>query len=196
MARRSTDLLDMFRGPRAGEHAAKGRSGKPRKKPRKRTKTRGRGGWLSAFEGLVLGPRQVLLASCVMVLLLVLAFTVGLGVGRRGGPLADSTSLSLESGTGRPAAAFYIQGRVPRRDLLRDQDVDPDLLKEDLVRLHGFRPADLQVTEGERGFFFVHYGPFTSEEAARRVLREHNLGYLNVQGTWPFSLEEIVRVDR
>ena len=80
--------------------------------------------------------------------------------------------------------------------MLRGEEVDPDLLEEDLIRQHGFRAADLRVTEGERGYFFVHYGPFTSKEQARKVLRDHNLGYLSVQGTYPFSLEEIVRVDR
>ena len=64
------------------------------------------------------------------------------------------------------------------------------------MRQHGFRPSDLRVTEGERGYFFVHYGPFGSKEQARQVLRDHNLGYLSVQGTYPFSLEEIVRVER
>ena len=150
----------------------------------------------AGFDGLVLGPRQILLASCVMVLMLVLAFTVGLGVGRRGGPSTRGDALSRTGGGGNPAAAWYIQGRVPRRDVLRGAEVDPDLLKEDLIRQHGFRPADLRVTEGERGYFFVHYGPFASKEQARKVLRDHNLGYLSVQGTYPFSLEEIVRVDR
>ena len=47
-----------------------------------------------------------------------------------------------------------------------------------------------------RSYFFVHYGPFASKEQARKILRENNLGYLSVQGTYPFSLEEVVRVER
>ena len=188
MARRSTDLLEVFRGPREGETPP------ARKGDRKRKRTKASAGRRPLFEGLVLGPRQVLLASCVMVLLLVLAFTVGLGVGRRGGPSAGGEALSRPSGGA--AAVWYIQGRVPRRDVLRGEEVDPDLLEEDLIRQHGFRATDLRVTEGERGYFLVHYGPFTSKEKARKILRDHNLGYLSVQGTYPFSLEEIVRVDR
>ena len=190
MARRSTDLLEVFRGPREGSGQAKGRSssGSRRKGSARRKVSAG-------FEGVSLGPRQVLLASCVMVLLLVLAFTVGLGVGRRGGPATAGPDLSRTQ-AGRAAAVWYVQGRVPRRDVMRGEEVDPDRLKDDLVREHGFRASDLRVSEGERGYFFVHYGPFASEEEARNVLREHNLGYLNVRGTYPFSLEEVVRVDR
>ena len=81
MARRSTDLLEVFRAPREGESSPAGQGGSQAQDRRRAARPGG-----SLFEGLVLGPRQVLLASCVMVLLLVLAFTVGLGVGRRGGP--------------------------------------------------------------------------------------------------------------
>ena len=194
MARRSTDLLEVFRSPREGAATDPGKSRS--RKSRKKTRSKGNGGMLSGFEGLVLGPRQILLASCVMVLMLVLAFTVGLGVGRRGGPNSPGEALSRTGGGPDAAAVWYIQGRVPRRHVLRGTEVDPDLLKDDLVRQHGFRPTDLRVTEGERGFFFVHYGPFASQEQARKVLRDHNLAYLSVQGTWPFNLEEIVRVER
>jgi len=192
MARRSTDLLEVFRGPReTGASASSSASGR---KPKKRSKKSG--AKRSGLDGLVLGPRQVLLASCVMVLMLVLAFTVGLGVGRRGAPGNGQDALSRPADTGHTAAVWYIQGRVPRRSVMYGEEVDPDLLKEDLVAQHGFRASDLRVTEGERGYFFVHYGPFTSKDQARKVLRENNLGYLKVQGTYPFSLEEIVRVER
>lgn len=191
MARRSTDLLEVFRGPREGGGT---RSGKTRSSGSRR-KGRGGGRRASTFEGLVLGPRQVLLASCVLVLLLVLAFTVGLGVGRRGGPRAGGEALSRDAARDA-AAVWYIRGRVPRRDVLRGAEVDPDRLEDELVREHGFRPTDLRVTEGEGAYFFVHYGPFTSKEQARQVLRDSKLAYLNVRGSYPFVLEEVVRVER
>lgn len=189
MRRRSTDMLEVFRGP--GRPAGSNRRGKT---ARPKARRRGARSFFSSAEGLLLAPRQVLLVSCVMVLLLVLAFTVGLGVGRRGGGEGEGAALSRTRDA--TAGLWYVQGRIPRRDLLSSKPVDPEQVRDELVRRHGFRPSDVRIDEGARGYYFVYYGPFQTQEQARRVLREHNLSVLEVHGTYPFSLEEVVKVER
>lgn len=180
-------MLEVFRG--SGRPAGGGAPKKPaRRKPSKRAGVRGLFG---GAHGLFLAPRQLLLVSCVLVLLLVLAFTVGLGMGRRGGHAGEGAALSRT--TEAPGALWYIKGRIPRRDLLSSETVDPEQVRAELVRRHGFRPSDLRIDEGERGYFFVFYGPFSSQEQARRLLREHHLSVLEVRGTYPFTLEEVVQ---
>lgn len=205
MPKRTTELLDVFRSPGqgsggAGKKSAKARSSKaPSSKggavrskasSSKAGRRKNRG-----FEGVWLNPRQVLLAGCVAVLLVVLAFTVGIGVGRRGAaPAGDDLTLQRTT-RATSSATWYIRGQIGRRDVLRREAVEPDEVLADLVHLHGFRPSDLQVDEqgSPKDHWWIYYGPFQSEEQARRVSQRHNLAYKRVQGSYPFAYAKVVQ---
>ena len=190
MAKRTTDLLEVFQAKQGGGAARGG--GKPR----------GRGGGTSrksraakkraSFDGVYLNSRQVLLVSCVLVLLLVLSFTVGLGVGRQGDPSPGGPALS------RPSAAvggWYIRGKMPRHHTLSGRPIDPDKVHQELVSRHGFRGSDIRVDESG-DHYAVWFGPFSTESKARELLERRSLEALPVLGDWPFNRAKVVRQAR
>lgn len=198
MPKRTTDLLDVFRTSSgdAGASSKKPRATKPSRTKRKSAPARSKSS-ARPFEGVFLNPRQVLLAACVAVLLVVLAFTVGIGVGRKGSPDDDGLALARQTSGPATAATWWIRGKMPRRGVLRREAVEPEEILSDLVDLHGFRPSDIQVEteKSPRDHWWIYYGPFQSEEQARQVSQTHNLAYKRVGDSYPFAYAKITQRD-
>ncbi len=134
MARRSTDLLEVFNRKTPGPSA-------PRRRGSKGGGKRRTSGDVSGF---FLGPRQILLACCVLLLLLVLSFVVGIGMGRRGdAPDLSNTQLRRDS-TALPAGeAWYVRGRLAQVHQVRGDRIDPVEIPGAL----GMNPRHVHVEE-------------------------------------------------
>lgn len=182
MGRKATDLLDVFRLASGEPAAAKTESKRHARKPKKKQKQRKR------FEGVFLAPRQVLLGSAVLLLLVVLSFTVGVGFGRSGG---DGTDLA-------PALSrttqWYIRGSLKEVDAIRGTVVDPAEVAEDLVDMHQVPRDRISVRTKPEGGVYVFVGPFASEAQARRYFGEMALGPARVRGGVPFRREAYISV--
>src|SRR5262245_31965965 len=176
MPRRTTDLLDVFRAERpspggrpAGDAAPSGP---------KRT-----------FEGLFLVPRQLLLGSCVVVLLLVFAFVLGLSVGRRGTPPPSNALQGNTPRTTRPAeVGHYVVGRVPYVDAARQARIAPAVLRDRLVENYGVPTERIWVRDDADGKQWrLYIGPFASQQQAMEFLMKHTLIKAKLGPGYPFE---------
>lgn len=192
MSRRATDLLDVFRAERpdpgrgaAGRAAAESGSAKPA----------GASAAKRAFEGLYLVPRQLLLGSAVVVLLLVFAFVLGLSVGRRGSA-SGSTALARgepRAGVESPAdeTRVFVLARVPYVDKTRATRNEPPALQRSLVELRGVPLERLWILDepASQGWLLV-LGPFPDKPRAAEFLRDKTLTRAKVGGVYPFESAE------
>jgi hypothetical protein len=172
MRRKTTDLLDVFRvrpAPSGGSEGEgkviKSSASKPARAP---------------FEGVALSPRQMLLGGCVMVLLLVLSFTVGIGVGKSGGSSGATPSLQRDASIG-----VVIRGRVPRMDPLRQRENTPKAMKKVLVDF-GI-PESLVEAKVEGESILLVVGPFRDRDEAWRFYAAKGLKVLRPGGGAPFK---------
>lgn len=179
MARRSTDLLEVFNRKTPGPSA-------PRRRGSKGGGKRRTSGDVSGF---FLGPRQILLACCVLLLLLVLSFVVGIGMGRRGdAPDLSNTQLRRDS-TALPAGeAWYVRGRLAQVHQVRGDRIDPVEIPGAL----GMNPRHVHVEEAPRGFYDVFVGPFASEVAARQYWEDAQLRSRGRKIAYPFAIPAYV----
>jgi hypothetical protein len=184
MGRRATDLFDVFR---PGDASRKGRAAAPpaprREKPAADRTPRRR------FEGLFLAPRQVLLAGSVGVLLLVLAFTVGLGVGRRGGAAAPEPSLRRET------TIWVFRGTLAPIDAARGERMTDARIVRDLERSWGI-PRSMVRVDPVKDALVISLGPLASEEEAKAFQEAKRLAAVRVGIAAPFRFAkpEAVRV--
>lgn len=199
MARKATDLLDVFRfnsedeqGAQKGKTRRQGGSGREsasRKAKSKSSRARasakkaGPGGALS--DGIHLSSRQLLLTSCAALLLLVLSFTLGLATGRPDG------------GTESPAPALNRQTQVVVRSSL--PLVDPASRKQtDAGRIRRTLRTEFDVPDKglriwkDRGRLFLQLGPFRDEKQARSYLRRSGLDMAQINMEMPFFAPRFV----
>lgn len=180
MAKRANDLLDVFRGASSQGSSTPRRA---RKKQGGRSSSKRRGG----PEGVFLAPRQVLLVSSAMVLLLVLAFTVGLGVGRGG---FGSGTAALQK---KAAPTFYwIRGSIPSRDVVGGRPVDRDALLVELGKELGLQRRNLAAVPADGDLLHVYVGWWTTQAEAQAYLRLKHLDSLRLKWGAPFHFAEIV----
>lgn len=180
MARKSTDLLDVFRAEkRVAENAAS----------RPATKAAREKG---AFQGLLLLPRQLLLGGSVMMLLLVFAFVLGLTVGKRG---AESDAAALSAQARRAADAdrrgLFAVGRVPLMDPVRQSANEPGRIFSDLVTVRGVDEKRVWIRDdATRQHLQVLIGPFTDKAQAAEYLQRTNLVVARLGGVHAFVSPE------
>ena len=175
MARRTTDLLDVFRERPQPPRPTPKEPGTPRR----------------PFEGLFLYPRQLLLGSSVVVLLLVFAFVLGLSMGRRG---ASESTAALQGAAGRTPSPVVVErqvyavGWVPYVDAGRQIDNEPARLFDWLVKHKSVAPETAWVTDYPNGKqWALILGPFVSERSAMEYLVRHGLVNSRVGGVAPFE---------
>jgi hypothetical protein len=174
--RRTTDLLDVFRDRGAG------RSGKPEeaaapKAPKK------------PFDGLFLLPRQLLLGSSVVVLLLVFAFVLGLSMGRRSG---SGSGQALQANAPRaddPEAnvrRVYVLGRVPVTSATGLAANEPVKLRDVLSSdRFGVDPERIWIAadRNDAQQWILILGPFATEKQATDYLSSHRLTTARLGGS-------------
>jgi hypothetical protein len=181
MARKATDLLDVFRPGGGGEGGSRPARPRPARAGAKMKQT-GRG----RFEGLVLTGRQIVLGSSVLVLLLVLSFTVGVGFGR--GSRHATADRGLQATT-----AWYIRGRLTARDPLKGTPVVPKTVIDDLVGQYQLDRRLVSTLPRSDGGIWVFIGPFASEAEARRQFLDQGFEVAHVDGGTPFRNADYVQ---
>jgi hypothetical protein len=186
MARKATDLLDVFRfssdapkGSKKDKRAEKRRE-RSEASPGSPTQTRAP---RARFEGIFLPPRQMLLGGSVLVLLLALSFTVGLGVGRSSAsPTApDASGPSLR----RETYAWALRGEIPKMDVARAEAPTETRIVRELGRKYGV-PSDKLRVDAKGDPVVIWVGPFETEEAATAFLAARNLGTARLWSAAPF----------
>jgi hypothetical protein len=180
MPRKSTDLLDVF-GAGRGSGGGRTPPSKPPAAPREPKSRR-------PFEGVFLGPRQVVLASSIGVLLLVLSFTVGIGVGKSGGKRPDGApALKRES------TAWILRGELSRIDAARGEDVTEARILQELERRFGVPRTMVRIDVTTEPATIV-IGPFPTEADARAFLDSKRLVLARLGSGAPFRYSKPLMV--
>lgn len=191
MARKATDLLDVFRFSNEDgddtERTPKARPKRPKRAGKKKAAARG-DGRRSRFEGISLNRRQVLIASSAVGLLLLLSFFLGLAAG---GSDSGDGSASLER---REARRYVIRARVPLVDPARRKQADPAALKQALSRDYRIHSRNLRVRRMGADVV-IDIGPFASRDKARQWLERSGLELWRVHMQDPFRFAEYVPID-
>ncbi len=191
MARKATDLLDVFRfGDEDGDErtrhdTARGnRRASPKKKRRDaREAGQRRGRW--RVESLQLGRRQILLACSAVALLLMLSFVLGLSTGRAGqGATPGQAALHRKT-----PAYLVIRGTLPLLDPTTRKPILPSHVADILKRDYGLRRGQLQMHRAD-GQLVIDVGPFPSEAGAREYLRKSGLEMMHLYMKDPFRWPE------
>lgn len=186
MTRKATDLLDVFRAERpSAARPASARATGEGAPPRERR----------AFEGLFLVPRQLLLGSSVVLLLLVFAFVLGVSVGRRGGAADGAPALAraAQRDDAGPALRTYVVTRVPYVDKRGPSPNDPQRVAASLTEYRGVELERLWVTDEPKAEAWrLILGPFRDEREAREYLASKNLTRASLGGVRPFERPDFV----
>ncbi len=189
MTHRNNDLLSIFDANRQAERKARTRTEARDAVARGAPKERRAGG---GFAGLWLTPRHVVVASCAITLLVVLAFFVGLAAGKPG---ASGAGVALRKDQGGiPAKGVLLRLRVDSMDMATGRPVAAADVRARLGEL-GLDARYLRTVSKERGQWVVDAGPFRSAEELDRWIEQHRLGGARVCGSVPFQQREIVRLD-
>ncbi len=179
MARKATDMLDIFRfepedGGDGRKRPKKG-AGKRKQtaKPRatKRNATAGsRGG---AFP---MQRRHMMLGGSVVGLLLVLAFTLGLAAGKGGGTTTPTLSAETQ---------IFVLGKVPELDWQTQSRTNPERIRR-LLRKEFAVDASLIRLQTKNGEHWIYLGPFRTKDDARRYLERKGLDQGEIGTGYPF----------
>jgi len=172
MAKRTHDLLDVFRpGP-------SGRSGKPAAKG-------------VTADGIFLAPRQVLLLASTLVLLVVLAFTAGLGYGRSPRrAMLDHTVRTTEPAT------IWIKGTLSSQGSTASAPLTAEAVIRTLRREFGISGGNVRVIPEGQGRYGVYLGHFPSEAKAKAYLQRKQLDLLRLPWGSPFYRYQLVEGPR
>lgn len=188
MARKATDLLDVFRFNNEDgkdDHERKKRRKAAATGTRKRKSARRAAGKSSGgFEGIHLSPRHLLLASCACVLLLVLSFTLGLATGRPSGSARQAPALKRET-------PVVIRTKLPLIDPANSKPTDPKRIRRKLRHEHGIKDHHLRIWR-DGSYLVLEVGPFQSEASARSYLRSSGLELAHINMEDPFRWPEIL----
>lgn len=178
-----TDLLDMFK-----QRPAKGSS--PARATSRTRDTAPHGSSRGMGTGDTGGTRKLVLGGAVMILLLALAFTAGVGVGRARRPAADPALLAARSTPDTPTESWGIRGRslpslAAKGDSLRIR------VLEELIRRWPELSNFTSVVDGKdktgkpTGLFRIVLAGFRSKDDAQAVAAD--LAVWAVDGYLPFS---------
>ena len=190
MARKATDLLDVFRFADDGDGGtaddakrgggAKGRAKKGGATKRKAAANR------SGFDGLILTKRQVILGASVCCLVVALSFVLGLSAGR---PDTDTPAASRTAATGR----VVIRGVMPAVHPATQNPLDPAALHAELVREYQLPAGNLRVRR-VGGQLYLEIGLFDSKAQAEEFLRDRGLDMAHLYGADPFTTAAYITV--
>ena len=189
MARKATDLLDVFRHGGTDDDDNGNVASKPRKRTAKRSASKSRGGGdRRTFDGLILTRRQVVLGGSVCCLLVALSFVLGLSAGRPGDTPAASRTTAAQD-------AVLIRGTMPAVNMASQQPIDAAELRAALVREYRVPSNSLRIRR-EGGTLILEIGVFGSQEAAKSWLTQRGLDMAHFYGSDPFTPPQYVRAGR
>lgn len=202
MARKASDLLDVFRlkpadpegDDAASRKAASRKSGS--RKERKAAKTgrgssssgssskRRRSGGGAGDEVVSVSRRQLVYAGSVVVLLMALSFTLGVSMS---GDSGAQPALKKET-----PKHWYIVGYVSKTSLLADKKVDIRKAATELFHRFGVSRKLLMIHDlGTR--YRMRLGPFDSKDEGYRYAERYQLSGFNHAGEAPFFPPELTQ---
>ncbi len=189
MARKASDLLDVFRlrPESSGSSSSSKRTPdrKPDRKPKK-TKPKAKKKPRARSAGdvvLSLSRRQMMYAGCVGVLLMALSFTLGVS-------LAGDDSSAAHPLRRETAPTFYIVGELPLEAVLADRRVDIQAAARKLREQSGVARDKIHLSRrGDR--YRIWIGPFESKRAAFEYHESYQLDSFDYLGLVPLSPGEI-----
>ncbi|MDJ0521415.1 MAG: hypothetical protein QNJ90_05000 [Planctomycetota bacterium] len=187
MARKATDLLDVFRfGDDDGgdDHARDSGRGASKKKPKREKPAPKR----KRAQGLILNRRQVVLGSSAVALLLVLSFVLGLSAGRTR-PGAEEQTPKIER---RTPVYIAVQGSLPLLDKATRKKIKPAAVAAILKRDYGLQSDQMRI-EPVDGQLQIQLGPFRSRRAAERFVADSGIEMLQLYMEDPFRWWKLVR---
>jgi hypothetical protein len=190
MARKATDLLDVFRygGDEDENDSGQGVSSERRRSKKKRKKAVAKPpADRKGFRGLILSQRQVVLAGSACCLLVVLSFVLGVTAGRPG----SGDTPAIRKDVADSSRWFVIQGELDQVHPATQKALDPAKVRTDLVRDYRLRSQNLRIREGDRSLL-LEVGPFRTEQRARDFLRDSGLDMAHLYGADPFLGARIV----
>ncbi len=186
MARKATDLLDVFR------FSSEDGGGK-RPKRRSRGNSKGGGGRSKGakkksrakrtFEGIFLNARQLLLASSALMLLLVLSFVLGLATGRGG---EETPAIQRSHG-----ALIAVRARLPVVDPATRRSVRPSAVEKRLSQDYEIPSRNIRI-QRDGTELVIEIGPFHSEAQAKRFIERSGLDMAHIHMENPFRYAEFV----
>ncbi len=194
MARKATDLLDVFRHGGGDDdddrshvvESDRARTRRTKKKSKARAKAAGRKG----FDGVILTKRQVILAASACCLLVAGSFVLGLTAGRPGA--GDGPAMQRSSDA---ESVWVIRGAMHAINPGTQKAVDVDELRGQITREFGVPNRNLRIYP-QQGRLVLEIGPFGSEQRALDYLRKSGLDMAHVSGADPFLRREVVRLSR
>jgi hypothetical protein len=182
-----SDLLDLFRRNQESEDEGKPTPKKPKRSPKSTARSKKKAPKRPSRNEreetvLALTRRQMLYAGSGQVILLGLAFLVGLTFGRGGGdPLNKPTPINA------PAVEIFIIAQIPLTDGLGNQrPVDIGQVMARLTAIHEVRP-DMVWPRTTKKSHQLAIGPFPSIEAANDFVDARSLGQFRAAGRLPFQ---------
>ena len=189
MARKATDLLDVFR--HGGDHddgdsrVVSSDRARAAKRAKAKRKAPGKGkGTGKGFDGLILTKRQVVLGASVCCLLVALSFVLGLSAGR---PSTDTPAASRTAATGQ----IVIRGTMPSVHPGNQRPLDVETIREDLVREYRIPASNLRIRRAG-GQLILEIGVFQSRGQAEQWLQDSALDMAHLYGSNPFAPAEYV----
>lgn len=191
MARKATDLLDVFRfggGEEDDERESTRPAGRKRRKPPPKAAGGARAKKKTRFEGIALNRRQVWLASSAIGLLLILSFFLGLATGGSG---AGEDARALER---RVPRRYAIRGRVPLLDPKTHRPADAARVARTLSSDYRIHASNLRVRRLGADLV-IDIGPFPSRDDARSWLERSGLELWRIHLEDPFRFPEYVPLD-
>jgi len=191
MARKATDLLDVFRYGGGDDDADRSRTAStPRARKARTPKAPKAPAKRRAFEGLILSKRQLILTGSAMLLLVVLSFVIGLSAGRPG---SGRTDPAAQRTTG--ATMLMIRGAMPSLDPATRRPIDPSEVLQVLARDYHLsaRYVTVKVSEGQ---ILIDIGPFRSEQRARMYMERAQVDVIRIHGADPFLRPRILPYSR
>ena len=181
MTRRNNDLLSIFDANAQAERKARAAAARV-SSTRPAGKRASGSGKSVGFTGLWLSPRHVVVASCVLTLLLVLSFFVGMAAGRPGSGAAPALQRNASSPR---AQGVILKLTVAAMDISTGRPVQAGDVRTALAR-YGLGTQHVRGVTLEDGQWIVRAGPFPSEQAVDEWIQSQHLGGAQVCGSTPF----------
>jgi len=119
----------------------------------------------------------------------VLAFTVGLGVGRKS---LGQGGVGIHKEEKSAKSVYWILGKIPSHDSLAGRQVEPEALTRELCRELRLSRQYVTVVPGDGNLLHVYLGSWPTRAQAEKFMEIRRLDALRLKWGSPFHFAEVV----